>query len=393
MWRFTTWSCSRRGCCQRRSRLKGSRVLHGALVGAGSIAPYHLTAWSHTPDVEIVAISNRTIARANDLARRFDIDTGHVYGDLESMLASERDLDFVDIVTAPELHRKHVEIAAAHGVNVLCQKPLAPSMDDASAMIDACRKAGVLLNINENWRWRSWSRTVRSLLSGEGIGTLRYVRIAAHRNGTLGPPDGSQAPLLVRQPFMRQMPRLIVLEWAIHLIDTLRMVIGEPNWVHASMAHVSPQVAGEDRALVTFGFGDVIASIDVSWATIGPEELPTMLEEVVVEGDLGTISLVPNRGDGDLIRIVRRLPADCIPTDRQRPWSPVTTTVLPAHDGDVAAAYQASYDAAHAHFAECLRTGRLPETHAGDNVKTLRAVFAAYESAAENRVVSISEDA
>jgi D-apiose dehydrogenase len=372
--------------------LNSNRILRGAVAGAGSIAPYHLIAWSRTPRVKIVAICNRTLAKGEDLARRFDIESDHVYSDLDSMLASEQGLDFVDIVTALDLHRTHVEIAASHKVNVLCQKPFAPSMDDAFAMIDACRQAGILLSINENWRWRSWYRTVRDLLTDDGIGTLRYVRIAAHRNGTLGLPDGSEALMLVRQPFMKQMPRLIVLEWAIHLIDTLRMLIGEPNWVHASMAHVSPQVVGEDRALMTFGFGDAIASIDVSWATIGPDELPTMLEEVVVEGDLGTISLVPNRGDGDLIRIVRRLPADRIPTDHQRPWSPVTTTVMPAHDGDVAAAYQASYAAAHAHFAECLRTGRLPETHAEDNLKTLRAVLAAYESTAENRVITIPED-
>jgi predicted dehydrogenase len=156
------------------------------------------------------------------------------------------------------------------------------------------------------------------------------------------------------------------------------------------MARVSPLVAGEDRALLTFGCGEAVATIDVSWASHAVDELPTMLEEVIIEGDDGTIALVPNRGDGDLIRVVRPLPARRLPVDRGRPWSPVTTTVLPAHDGDIAAAYQASYDAAHAHFADCLRRGALPETHAEDNLKTLRAVFAAYQSAAENRVVSLA---
>jgi predicted dehydrogenase len=372
--------------------LEANRVLRGALVGAGSIAPYHLTAWSRTPGVEIIAICNRTIEKAQALADRFGIEPDHVYGDLEKMLAAEGDLDFVDIVTAPDLHRTYVEITAAHGVNVLCQKPFAPSMDDACAMIDACKRAGVLLSINENWRWRGWYRKISDLLAEDSIGTLRYVRIAAHRNGTLELPDGSTPAMLIRQPFMKQMTHLIVLEWGIHLIDTLRMLFGEPRWVHASMTHVSPHVTGEDRALMTFGFGEVVASVDVSWASIGPDELPTMLEDVSIEGDLGTISLVPNRGDGDLIRIVRRLPSGDVPRDRSRPWSPVTTTVLPAHGGDVAAAYQASYDAAHAHFAECLLAGQLPETHAEDNLKTLRAVLAAYESAAENRVVAIAEE-
>jgi predicted dehydrogenase len=101
---------------------------------------------------------------------------------------------------------------------------------------------------------------------------------------------------------------------------------------------------------------------------------------------------VPNRGDGDLIRITRLLPEERIPIDRGRPWSPVVTTTRPAHDGDIAGAYQASYDAAQSHFADCLRSGRLPETHAVDNLKTLRAVFAAYQSAEESRVIPLDED-
>jgi predicted dehydrogenase len=268
---------------------------------------------------------------------------------------------------------------------------MAPSLDDAMAMIDACRRAGVLFSVNENWRWRAWYRTVHRLLRQGAIGRLRYARIAAHRNVTLGLPGGEQPGLLTRQSYTRDMPRLILYEWGIHLIDTLRMLLGEPGWVHATMAQVSPYFAGEDRALVTLGFGDVVASLDLSWASHAPSELPTMLEDVVVEGDGGSIALVPNRGDGDLIRIVRPLPDESVPVDRSRPWSPVVTTVLPAHDGDVAAAYQASYDAAHRHFVDCLRSGQLPETHAEDNLKTLRALFAAYRSAAEHSVVTIEE--
>jgi predicted dehydrogenase len=249
----------------------------------------------------------------------------------------------------------------------------------------------VLFSVNENWRWRAWYRTVQHLLAEESIGKLRYVRIAAHRNVTLRLPGGGTPGILVRQSYTQAMPHLIVYEWGIHLVDTLRMLLGEPNWVHAAMTRVTPFAAGEDRALMTFGFGDVPAIVDISWASITPPELPTMLEEVVIEGDQGSIALVPNRGDGDLIRVVRLLPEDRVPVDRDRPWSPVTTTVIPAHDGDIATAYQASYDATHAHFAACLRRGQLPETHAEDNLKTLQAVFAAYQSAAENRVITIEE--
>jgi predicted dehydrogenase len=366
------------------------RTVRGALIGTGSIAPYHLTAWQRAPGVEIVALCNRTVAKAHALADRYGIGRTHVYAQVDELLASEPGLDFVDIALAPDLHRAATEAAAARGLHVFCQKPLAPSLEEANAMLAACQKAGVLLSVNENWRWRAWYRQVQQILREGTLGRLRYARIEAHRNVTLGSPDGQPPGLLVRQAYTRDMPRLLVYEWGIHLIDTLRMLLGEPQWVHAHMAKVSDQFAGEDRALMTFGFGEVVASVDISWASHAAAELPTMLEAVVIEGDAGSLALVPNQGDGDLLKLVRPLPPECVPADRGRPWSPVMTTVSAVHDGDIAAAYQASYDAAQAHFAECLRAGRLPETHAGDNLKTLQAMFAAYESAAENRVVELS---
>jgi predicted dehydrogenase len=363
------------------------RLLRGALIGTGSIAPYHLTAWQRVPGVEIAALCNRTVEKAHALAERFQIEPAHVYANVDEMLAREPGLDFVDIATAPHLHRPQTEAAAARGLNVLCQKPLAPSLDDAQAMLAACQKAGVLLSVNENWRWRGWYREVHRHLQAGTLGRLRYVRLTAHHNGTLPRPDGRLPPLLEKQAYTREMPRLILFEWGLHLIDTLRLLLGEPTWVHAHMAHVSPLVAGEDRALIVLGFGEVAACLDLSWASHVPDGLPSLMEDGLFEGDAGSLALVPNRGDGDCLRLVTPLPPERVPVNRERAWSPVLTQVWPAHDGDIAAAYQASYDAAQRHFIESLRAGRLPETHAGDNLRTLQAMFGAYQSAAENRVV------
>ncbi|MEP7357588.1 MAG: Gfo/Idh/MocA family oxidoreductase [Anaerolineales bacterium] len=365
------------------------RLMRGALIGTGSIAPYHLTAWQRAPGVEIVALCNRTVEKAQALAQRYQIAADHIYADLDTLLAHEPNLDFVDIATAPHLHRAQTEAAAARGLHVLCQKPLAPSLEDAQAMLAACQAAGVLLSVNENWRWRAWYREVHRRLQAGALGRLRYVRLTAHHDNVLPRPDGSLPPLLVKQAYTRDMPRLILFEWGIHLIDTLRLLLGEPSWVHAHLAHVSPLAAGEDRALIMLGFGEVVACLDLSWASHVPDALPSLLEEALFEGDGGTLALVPNRGEGDCLRLVTPLPPERVPVNRDRAWSPVLTQVWPAHDGDIAAAYQASYDAAQAHFIECLRAGRLPETHAADNLRTLQAMFGAYQSAAENRVVAL----
>lgn len=367
----------------------GIELLRGALIGTGSIAPYHLTAWQRVPGVQIVALCNRTIDKARALGERFNVPASHTYPDLDELLAHEPGLNFVDIATAPDLHRVQTETAARHGLHVLCQKPLAPSLEDAQAMLAVCQAAGVLLSVNENWRWRGWYRQVQQHLQQGTLGRLRYVRVTTHHNMTLERVDGRLPPLFERQAYTRAMPHLLLFEWGIHIIDTLRMLLGDPHWVQAQLAHVSPLCAGEDRALLLLGFGEVVACLDFSWASHVPEGLPSLLEEAVFEGDSGSLALIPNRGDGDSLRLVRPLPAEQVPFDRGRAWSPVITQAWPAHDGDIAAAYQASYDAAHRHFIDCLRAGRLPETHAADNLKTLRAVFAAYQSAAENRRITL----
>ena len=90
---------------------------------------------------------------------------------------------------------------------------------------------------------------------------------------------------------------------------------------------------------------------------------------MTLEGDAGTIHLLPD--EDDLLQITTK-------SGTQR---------RPAFDVTPEEAYQASYTAAQRHFVECLREGRSPETEANDNLKTLAATFAAYESAAKNQVI------
>jgi predicted dehydrogenase len=342
------------------------------MLGCGHICPFHLRAWAQIEGVEIVALANRTASKAEARAREFGIPLAHVYSDYRELLDNEP-LDFVDIATAPHIHRQQVEAAAAHGLHVLCQKPFAPTLEDAQAMIAVCDRAGVLLSINENWRWRRWYREIKHLLNQEIVGRPRYARIARHSNATLPRLDGSLPPLFVNQAYTAEMDRLILYEWGIHLIDVLRFLFGEVTSIYARMDKVSPLGKGEDRALLVLEVGGVTALIDVSWATVDGEERFSQLEQVTIEGDEGTLELLPDQGD--TLRI----------TTRSETWR------RPAFDVTPEEAYQASYTAAQRHFIQCLREGRSPETVASDNLKTLVATFAAYESAAKNQVIFLEE--
>src|SRR5207244_627607 len=76
------------------------------------------------------------------------------YSDAAALFANET-LDFADIATTVGSHRPLVEMAAANRVPVICQKPFAPTLADAKAMVKACADAGVPLMVHENFRWQS----------------------------------------------------------------------------------------------------------------------------------------------------------------------------------------------------------------------------------------------
>ena len=346
--------------------------MRAALLGCGQVSFYQLHAWAQIEGVEVVALYNRTIEKAQERARQFGIPPEHVYDNYQALLDHES-LDFVDVATAPVNHRELVEAAAGHGLPVLCQKPFAPSLEDARAMISACQEAGVLFSINENWRWRPWYLDVKRLLDEKVIGQLRFARFTSHRNLTMTPPGGDPPLLLSKQPYTAEMDQLILFEWGTHLIDVTRFLFGEPQAVYARMTRASPHFRGEDRALVVLEYPAMSVLLDLSWATTGDEAAEqrgnAMLENFLVEGDQGLIEILPE--PDNLFRLATR----------HKSWE------RPAYSQSQSDAYLSSYIAAQRHFFECLRDGRVPETVALDNLRTMEATQAAYDAAAQGQVI------
>jgi predicted dehydrogenase len=353
------------------------RTLRGALLGCGSITPFHLKAWAQIQEVDIVALANRTISKAQALSEEFGVAPDHVYSDYRKLLGNV-DLDFVDIATAPHIHREQVLAAAEHGRHVLCQKPFATSLNEAQEMIGACEKAGVRCVVNENWRWRSWYRELKAMLAQGTIGKPRYARFQFRSDALLPQPNGERPPVLTTQAYLAEMPRLVVHEWGVHLLDVLRFLFGDVHSVYARMGWHSPFVVGEDTVLMTLQFqSGLVALVDISWVThISDEQRPARgcLEPMVIEGDGGTLALDPYQGDVFTITTAAGV---------QR-W--------PAHPGLTRAeAYQASYVDTQQHFVDCLLSGEPAENEARDNLGSLATAFAAYESEEHNRVILMGD--
>ncbi|MEG0768071.1 MAG: Gfo/Idh/MocA family oxidoreductase, partial [Clostridia bacterium] len=122
------------------------------IIGAGNIAQSaHLPAYQKRDDVEIVAIADLNLARAQEAAKKFGI--GAAYRTVEELLANS-EVDAVDICVWNGSHAP-VAMAAAHaGKHVLCEKPMALNLSHALAMQEAVEKAGVTFMLAVPNRYR-----------------------------------------------------------------------------------------------------------------------------------------------------------------------------------------------------------------------------------------------
>jgi predicted dehydrogenase len=165
------------------------------------------------------------------------------------MLEKEKP-DFVDIITPPPTHLEMCRTAADLGIHAICQKPLAPTFDEARQIVDDTDKAGIRFMVHENWRFQPWYREIKKLLDVGVVGETIHALSFRSRMG-----DGwGQDAYLNRQPYFRDYPRLLVYENGVHFIDTYRYLGGEIERVYAVLKKLNPVIAGEDAGVVVFSF-------------------------------------------------------------------------------------------------------------------------------------------
>ncbi|WP_062228032.1 Gfo/Idh/MocA family protein [Aureimonas frigidaquae] len=339
-------------------------TLRGTLVGCGFFAANQMHAWTGIDGVEMVALCDRDEARARDMAARFGVT--QVFTDAARMLA-EVQPDFVDIATTAPSHRALVELAAEAGTPVICQKPFAPTLADARAMVQACERAGVPLMVHENFRWQSAIRAAASELHSGAIGKPFFGRVT-FRSGF---------DVYAAQPYLAEGARFIIEDLGIHALDVARFLFGDVAMVTARTARINPRIAGEDVATMLLDHDSGVTSIvDCSYATRAAEELfPQALLEI--DGADGTIRLDRNY-QLTVTNAAGTRSSDVSPQLlpwAERPWHNIQESVARIQE----------------HWVDCLRTGREPETCGRDNVKTLALVEAAYLSAERQTSVIPSE--
>lgn len=334
-----------------------------AIIGTGYWARYQLAAWRELKEARCVALYNRTRAKAEALAAEFGV--GAVYDDAEALIRREKP-DFLDIITDVGTHRRFVELAAALKTPVICQKPLAPSLADARAMLAACRQAGVPLLVHENWRWQTPIRELKKWLDGGGIGRVFRARVTY----------SNSFPVFDNQPFLRELPQFILTDIGTHILDSTRMLLGEARALFCRTRRVHADIRGEDVATVMLDMvSGATVTCEMSYASrVEHDRFPETY--IFIEGDQGSLELGPDywiratTKDGTL---ARRYPPP------RYAWAD------PRYDLS-----QSSGVACNADLLAALQGRRAAETTGEDNLRTLELVFACYASADTGQAIPLN---
>ncbi len=145
-----------------------------AVIGAGAIAQVaHLPVLRRLPGVEITAICDPDVGKAQALAARFEV--AEHYDDIEEVLRHAH-VDALALCTPNHLHEIHVLAALSAGKHVLCERPLALSVEGVERILAASEKYGRRAMVGMNHRFRSDVQAVRGFLAGGDIGTIQAVR-------------------------------------------------------------------------------------------------------------------------------------------------------------------------------------------------------------------------
>lgn len=337
------------------------KSLRFAILGTGFWSYFQLAAWYELPGVECVALYNRTRSKAQALAEKFGVPA--VYDDVEALLSNEK-LDFIDIISDVSTHERFVGLAAERRLPVICQKPMAPSLAVAESMVSVCKQAEIPYFVHENFRWQTPMRSVKQLLDDGAIGRPFRARIDMV----------SGFPVFINQPFLKELEQFVLMDVGSHVLDLARFFFGEMSSLYCQTQRIHQQIRGEDVATVIMrSRNGATIECHMGYAENYLERDAFPQTFLFIEGEHGSLELGPDYW----IRLttvngthLRRIPPP------RYAWA------------------DPAYEVVHASIVPCnmdllagLRGEKTAETTGDDNLKTMRLVFAAYDSAAQDVVI------
>jgi predicted dehydrogenase len=341
------------------------RKLKFSVLGCGFWSKFQIGAWSELEGVELVAVYNRTISKARNIAEYFHVP--HVYDNPEELFNKEK-LDFIDIITDVDTHALFVEMAVRHGIkHIICQKPMAPDFETAKHVVNLCNSAGVKLYIHENYRWQAPIRRFKQIIDSGVIGKPFKARVSFL----------SGYPVFDNQPFLKELDHFILTDMGSHVLDVVRYLFGECDELWCQTKAISPGIKGEDVAVIMMSMKNGMpVYTEMSYASIIEYDTFSTLN-ILVEGEEGSVFLGPKFE----IRTTTRK------------GTATETVKFPSYswaDPDYIVNHESGIHI-NRNILEDIQGKAKAENSGNDNLETVRLIWASYKSAESGKKIKLED--
>ncbi len=216
------------------------------LVGAGAFGVFCLEAFAQMPEVRIAAIADTVAERADDLAAHYE---AKAYHSLEAML-DDPGVEIIALNTPPFLHGSQGLAVLKAGKHLFCEKPLALSVAEGEALIQAAVTTKLRLTVDYVMRWNPFWKAAADLRRDGLLGTLRHMDLANHAAGLNLPAD--------HWFWDASKSGGIWIEHGVHFFDAFAWVAGTKGNIDASTAYQRSDGA-TDRVEALAHYGDAAA--------------------------------------------------------------------------------------------------------------------------------------
>ncbi|MBR3692748.1 MAG: Gfo/Idh/MocA family oxidoreductase [Clostridia bacterium] len=167
------------------------RRMRVGIIGCGWIAESHADSYKRMDDVDIVALADIVPGKAEEFAKRMGIEGARYYDSGNALIDGEKELDCVSVCTYNRQHAPCTIYALDHGVNVLLEKPMCVTLDEAVEICRAEKRSGKVLSIGFQPRFDKNMKMVKEIVESGELGDVYYIQTGGGRRRGIPTPFGT----------------------------------------------------------------------------------------------------------------------------------------------------------------------------------------------------------
>lgn len=169
-----------------------SKKIKVGIIGTGWIAEAHLKAYQQCPDVQFVGMADLVPGKAEAFCDQFGVDkTGINFYNSHKELIDNEELDCVSVCTYNATHAECTIYALEHGINVLLEKPMCVTLEEAVAICKAEKASGKILSIGFQPRFDPNMQMVKKIVESGELGEIYYIQTGGGRRRGIPTPFGT----------------------------------------------------------------------------------------------------------------------------------------------------------------------------------------------------------